>query len=139
MATQLITVADLEERLQRTVNGVQAVALIEDASALIEDAAGGYDFTGGVPAGIVPVVVRVVDRAISNPLGLDSETLGSHSWTKQSAGAPGGVYLTRDDVRAVRRAVGKLGVGTAVLEGDLPRSIGRTDVAAAESELTGTL
>lgn len=139
----LITVAQLEARLAYSVDAAQATTLIDDASALIRDAAG-TDFldpdTGAlvVPAGVVPVVVRVVNRAIENPLGHDSETQGNYTWRNESRDGSAGVHLTSRDVRDVRRAVGKLAAGSVVMEGDLPVEVGRVG-AVTVNELTGSL
>lgn len=123
----LIDIPMLEGRLGRTLAGselVQAAAFIDDASALIRIAAGisFIDAITGVvvlPAALVPIVVRVVDRALENPHGLESETTGNHSWRAPSEGS--GVHLTRKDRNDIRSALGlNSGVRSVTLEGYLP-------------------
>lgn len=125
MADPLIQVSDLTDRLGRSLDETettQAEALIDDASALIRDVADD-DFlndsgTLDVPPSIVPVVVTMVRRALENPRGLSGEQLGSYSW--QAQGQQAAIYANRNEKRIIRRAVSKLGVGTAQLEGYLP-------------------
>ncbi|MCK9921607.1 hypothetical protein MXD61_06840 [Frankia sp. AgPm24] len=94
-----------------------------DASALVRQVAG-LDWvaddgvTATTPDVVVPVVVAMVQRAVANPQGLTGETLGDHSW--QMANASPDLYLTRAERVTVRRAAGRLSVGTVSLEGDLP-------------------
>ena len=125
----LISITELNERLGRTLAGTEetlALALIDDATALVLQIAAGNgdepDWTSpsATPDVIVPVVSNMVRRAMENPRGLSGEQLGDYQW---QAGAGGAVtiYATRAEERIVRRAAGRLGVGTVYLEGDLPR------------------
>ncbi|GAA3223223.1 hypothetical protein [Actinocorallia longicatena] len=116
----LITVADLLARPGfGNVDESQAEAVIDDASALVADVAAPVVLTAQtLPKSIVPVLVSMVGRGLHNPRGLQSEQLGDYGW--QGGGTAAGLYLTREETRIVRRAVGKLGVGTVTLEGDLP-------------------
>jgi hypothetical protein len=66
----------------------------------------------------VATVVTAVARAYDNPQGLEGETIGTYSWRVRTGGT--GVYLTAAEARVLRRAVGKLGVGTVQLEGIMP-------------------
>lgn len=141
MAEPLIKVGKLETRLGRTFDDpekARAEAFIADASALIRDIADDdfLDDDGNlnVPASIVPVVVSMVRRGFDNPRGLTSETLGDYTW-QASGNAMSGIYATRKEKIVIRRAVSKLGAGTAQLEGylPLPPQYGR------ESDITGSL
>lgn len=119
----LINVTDLEDRIGHTLGGglaTQATALIGDASALVRQAARGQLDTvdpPNVPPTIVTVMWTAVRRAMANPLARSGEAVDGHQW--QAAGQTG-VYLTRDEIRTIRREVGVLGVNSVVLEGDLP-------------------
>ncbi|MEX5637408.1 hypothetical protein [Parafrankia sp. FMc2] len=101
----------------------QLTALLGDASALVRLEAG-LDWvaedgvTVTTPDVVVPVVVAVVRRSASNPEGLTGETLGDHSW--QMANASADLYLTKSERTTVRRAAGRLGIGSVQMEGDLP-------------------
>jgi hypothetical protein len=55
------------------------------------------------------VVLRAAERAVRNPDGFTAESAGLYSWTRPR-GAQQGVYLTADEERAVRRAVGAGGL-----------------------------
>lgn len=114
----------------------QAQALIDDASALVRDIAAPVVLDpAALPASLVPVIVGMVRRGFANPLGRTGESIGDYSW--QAAGnAMSGIYATRKEKIVIRRAVGKLGVGTAQLEGDLPL---REVAFGFENELLGSL
>lgn len=127
MAEPLITVEAYATRLGRALTedeAAQAEALIVDASGLVRDEADDDfldDTTGDltVPDSVVAVVYGMVRRAMENPRGLTGETLGDYTW--QSGGSSSsGIYLMRTEKRTIRKAVGKLSVGTVQLEGDLP-------------------
>lgn len=127
MAEPLISVEAYAARLGRALTEeerTQAAALIIDASGLVRDEADDDfldDTTGdlAVPDSVVGVVYGMVRRAVENPRGLTGETLGDYTW--QSGGSSSsGIYLMRAEKRTIRKAVGKLSVGTVQLEGDLP-------------------
>lgn len=118
----LITVADLEARLGHTLTGglnSQAAALITDATALVRQSASPkvVDDPPLTPPAIVAVMVSAVRRAIANPLARSGEAIDGHQW--QEGGATG-VFLKTEEIKEIRRAVGKLGVNSAVMENDLP-------------------
>lgn len=101
----------------------QFTALLGDASAIVRQEAG-VDWvaddgvTVTTPDVVVPVVVAVVRRSVSNPEGLTGETLGDHTWQMSNASAD--LYLTKAETKTVRRAVGRAGFGSIQMEGDLP-------------------
>lgn len=118
----LITRLELEARVGHTFTGTlitQAEAQIEDATALVRLEADPVVVPDppDVPAAIVVVMMTAVRRAQQNPLARAGEAIDGYQW--QEGGATG-VFLTDDEKKVVRRAVGKLGVGTLQLEGDLP-------------------
>jgi Gp19/Gp15/Gp42-like protein len=115
----LASVSDLEARLGRTFAGdetTRALALLDDASALVRDVAGKTWInpdTGAlqpVPGTIRWVVLRATERAVRNPDGFSSESAGDYSY--QRVGVEPGVYLTEGEERAIRRGVGKTGLWT---------------------------
>lgn len=119
----LLTVAELEGRLGYTLTGglaTQAARLIDDATAEARQIAKGKLDTvdsPNVPPAVVTAMVSMVRRAMNNPLALSGEAIDGHQW--QAAGQTG-VFANNWERRTIRRAVGVLGVGTAVLEGELP-------------------
>lgn len=100
-------------------------ALLDDASALVRDIIAPEDYVDdadeleAVPGAIIAVVCEAARRAFDNPAGLEGETTGNWTW-RGSTKTESGVYLTRQEKRTVRRAAGKLGVGTVTLEGFAP-------------------
>lgn len=123
----LASVTDLEIRLGRTFDSSEiprAVALLEDASELVRDVAGGKTWvdeeTGvlqKVPGSVRWVVLRAAERAVRNPEGYSAESAGDYSF--QRTGVQPGIYLTDGEERAVRRALGKSGLWTQpVTRGD---------------------
>ena len=116
----LATLSDFQARYERTLTDVDEMmrvnVLLADASALVCDVAD--DVFTTVPATVVAVVCEVVRRAFDNPTGLQGETIGDYTWRGEKAS--GGIYLTAQERRTVRRAAGKVGVSTLDLTGDLP-------------------
>jgi hypothetical protein len=125
----LLTVAELETTAG-PVDETKAAAHIDYVSAEVVDyvtildtdsdnpiSPDDWDETT-VPTAIKSVVARVVERAITNPLGRTGEQLGDHNW-QAPMGASGGT-LGPKDRRIIRRAVGRLGVSTVGLTGYLP-------------------
>lgn len=112
----VITREQFEARAGRTLSGAaveQFEAFAEDASALIRQAAGS-DFTNeqddlDAPAGILPVAFRVVQRAVENPLGHDSQTVGNFTWRKETRTGAAAIYLTDEDVGDIAAAMGRTG------------------------------
>lgn len=117
----------------------QAEALIDDASALVRDAATpelDAVEASATPAAVVAVMVNMIRRGLRNPLGHQSETLGDYSYGAGDGG--GGVatlYLTRRERRVVRRAAGKLGASTLTMTGDLPWQPSEPSTVLGEDDL----
>lgn len=121
----LASVADLQARLGRVFDvdeTQQALALLDDASALVRDEAGRtwLDDSGAlteVPASIRAVVLRAAERAVRNPDGFRSESAGDYSY--QRAETESGVFLTDAERRRIRQAIGRSGLWTQpVTRGD---------------------
>jgi hypothetical protein len=118
----LADVGALEVRLGRTFTGAEAaraIALLDDASALVRDVAG-KDWidpdTGAlqpVPGSIKATVLRMVERAVRNPEGFSAESAGDYSY--QRTGVQPGIYITEGEERAIRRALGRTGLWTQPL------------------------
>jgi len=121
----LATVADFTNRYEQelTTEELGRVAyLLTDASALVADVADlATAWTAAtLPASVLPVICAVVRRALDNPSGLQGETIGDYTWRGNKSGETSNLYLTADEKRIVRRAAGRLAIGTVILEGDLP-------------------
>lgn len=119
----LITLEQLTDRLGSSfsVDTVQATAYITDASALVRKAADGnlddVDHTTPPPDAIVPVVVSAVRRALVNPDGAGSESIGDY----RTGGLPqDGVFLTKKERSEIRSYYGILSVGSIPLNADIP-------------------
>jgi len=144
----LISIEQLNDRLGRELAGAeetQALALIDDASALVLEVAAGSgddpDWTspGDVPDVIVPVIANMVRRALENPRGLSGEQLGDYQWQAGAGTGQASIYATRREERIIRRAAGRLGVGTVQLEGYLQVESGSSGGTAFEDQLIDSL
>lgn len=123
----LIDLATFESRTGRTLSVAQATqveGLISDASSLVVDIVADATVTDlwdtvTVPGSVVPVLVKMVRRELDNPHGFTGENTEAYSYS----GAYGsGVFATRDEERAIRRAVRRSGAGSLNLESYLPYS-----------------
>lgn len=123
----LIDVATFEARSGRTLSTIQTIQVagfISDASALVADLVGDATVTDlwdtvTVPGSLVPIIVKMVRRELDNPLGFTGENTEGYSY----AGAYGsGVFATRDEERAIRRAVHRSSAGSLNLSSYLPYS-----------------
>ena len=125
--TGLITAADLLARSGFDGLGdVEATTLIDDASALVRDAASPLldDVASpDAPAAVVAVVVSMIRRGWVNPVGHQSESLGDYAYTAGTQGGVATLYLTARERKIVRRAVGKLGAGSISMSVNLPDQI----------------
>lgn len=118
----LITVEQLTARPGFDgVDEAQASAVLDDVSALVAAVADldtpWTDAT--VPAEVVPVIVAMARRGLSNPRGLTGEQLGDYGWQSQGGGGTG-IFATRMERRIIRKAAGRLGTTTVELENPLP-------------------
>jgi hypothetical protein len=115
-------VDELSARLGRTLDNtdlVRAVAVLEDASALVREEVGytvWIDADTGVldeslvPASVRAVVLRAAERAMRNPGGFSAESSGDYSY--QRTGVQIGVYLSDAEIRTLRRSVKRTGLWT---------------------------
>ncbi|MEV4672173.1 hypothetical protein AB0K34_11025 [Actinomadura sp. NPDC049382] len=137
----LITFADLTARPGfDNADQAEAEAVITDASALVIQIADlATPWTADtVPDVVVPVLVNMVRRGLSNPLGLSGEQLGDYGWQAQGGGAMG-LYATRQERAIIRRAAGTLGAKNATLDSDLPLPAWRGAGAGFENEFLDSL
>lgn len=125
----LPALATLAELTHRVPGGIpsgdegRARAALEDASALIRSEVGKDWVSEGaldadMPAIVATVCLAVAARAFVNPTGASS--LGENGSSTAFAGVSSAVYLTRDELRAVRRASSGSSVGSVALEGLTP-------------------
>lgn len=105
----LITTVDLDDRKVEYEDNGQALAAIEDASAVARDYVspildnvdrGG---TPDVPGAVVAVVVGMVRRVLTNPRGLAAETLGDYSF-QAGVNAVATLMPTTRERRMLRRS-----------------------------------
>lgn len=137
----LITVADLTARRVETTDSAQAQAAIEDASAVaracVEPTFDDLDADPGpVPAVVIAVVVGMVRRVLTNPTGLQSESLGDYSFATGGSGVAT-LLPTAREKRLLRKAAAAYaraaggdipahGVGGVYMQADLPAEAGAT-------------
>ncbi len=117
----LAGVRDLEYRLGRAFRDEElprAMAVLEDASALIRDVAGRDWVVDGaltaLPSTIRSTCLKVAERSIRNPGGYSSESAGDYTYQRNSAAD--GVYLTEREEAIIRRAIGRSGLWTQPVE-----------------------
>lgn len=118
MLPALASLEQLEERIGGISNEAAAQAALDDASALVraEAPAAGWATDPDVepPDVVVVVVLTAATRALRNPDGAQSETIGNYS-VSYGAGLAG-VWLTKNERRVVRQAVsGAGGIGSVEL------------------------
>jgi hypothetical protein len=129
----LISVADLDARQVEYVDNAQAQAAIDDASAVARACVSPVlddveDDTA--PAAVKAVVVGMVRRVLSNPRGLQSETLGDYTYAA-GANAVATLLPTQREKRLLRQAAAAYakandldvlswGSGSGYMQGDLP-------------------
>jgi hypothetical protein len=120
----LITVAELIARPGfENIDSGQAQALIDDASALVRDEARGLlddVVSPDAPPAVVAVMVNMIRRGWSNPMGHQSENLGDYAYTAGTSMGVATLYLTQREKRIVRRAVGRLSAGSLTMTGTIP-------------------
>jgi hypothetical protein len=115
----LASLDDLRTRMGSVSDEARALALLDDASALIR-AEANYTWIDAegldeeVPALILMVCCKVVERVLSNPDGLSGEAIGGYS--AQFSNASTDVYLTKQERRLVRKAAGTTPIGTIELQ-----------------------
>lgn len=116
----LLTVTELQKRPGLSgVDPAEALSVLDDVSAMVRDIASPALDTvewPDTPTGVVPVIVAMARRALTNPQGLIGAMAGAMSWQAASSD----VYATTKEARTIRRAVGITSAGTAQMEGWLP-------------------
>ena len=113
------TVSDLDAR---TPGGIpdddepRAAVVLDDVSAFVKDLVDGdtaTEWEADTPAAVVAVVCAAAGRAMVNPYQHASVTEGSYTWRADNTS---GVWLTKDERTAVRRAAGIPGWSAVELE-----------------------
>ena len=118
----LVTVGDLDARGVEYTSVAQAEAAIDDASGIARTiVAPKLDDVDApdTPAAVVAIVVNMVRRSISNPRALAQEQLGDYMYSTGGQGVAS-LLPTAREKKLLRAAVGASGVGSMVLEADLP-------------------
>lgn len=124
----LAEVPDLEARMGREFNEtetVQAAALLDDVSAYARDLTGVDWLDPDNPTELDPdrspslvgIVCSAVRRSMENPDGLKSESIDTAGYTASYGDADTGLYFTKAERRALRRAAGLSGISSITLEG----------------------
>lgn len=130
--TALMSVTQYEARAGRTFSGVglaQVEAYLDDASAIVRRIAAtrdddeisldAVDYTN-VPPELLPIIFNMVQRGISNPRGLTSETLGDYSYSQT---ADRTIYATSEEEKLILAAVNRTIVSHLTLEGAMPERL----------------
>jgi hypothetical protein len=124
------TLADIWQLQQRIPGGIaetdlaRALAALEDASAWIRAEA--FSMTGEdwlddagaletVPGAVVSVCCSVARRILDNPDGLLQESIAGYSYSRTNATTD--IYLTKGELKMLRRALGIGSFSVATLEG----------------------
>lgn len=136
----LITIETLQSRPGFAgVDETELQGTIDDASALVALACSpNLDETTPetCPPAVTAVLVNMCRRGSSNPRGAQSETLGDYSYAMASDGGVPTIYLTRRELKIVRKATGTLGALPLSLIGYLPTQ--RSELAANAVRAGGT-
>lgn len=129
----LIATTDLDARQVTYVDAAQAQAAIDDASAVaracVEPT---FDNVGtpDAPAVVVAIVVGMVRRVLTNPVGLAQESLGDYAF-QTGGGGVATLLPTAREKRLLRKAaaayavanaldVPAFGAGGVYMQADLP-------------------
>lgn len=112
----LIAVSDLDARQVEYVDAAQAQAAIDDASAVaracvspvLDDVE-----TPNAPALVKAVVVGMVRRVLTNPRGLQSETLGDYTYAA-GTNAVATMYPTVREKKLLRQAAAAYAIANAL-------------------------
>jgi hypothetical protein len=109
----LATLAELQIRTQRPLIGIpdeqRAIAALVDASALVRAEVPSVLLAPTVPPIVVTIVCQAAGRAVRNPEGYASETIGQYGYRYGDA-AVTGVYLTADERAVLRRITRRSGL-----------------------------
>lgn len=110
------TVEDLEARLgvaldEHGPDYDRAAAALDDASALVRNAGIPWvddhdELVDDMPDVVFSVTLAAALRAYQNPTGAERQTVGDVTVAYSSGGEGGGVYLTRAERAAIRKAAG---------------------------------
>jgi len=119
MLDALASLEQLEARMGTIESETAALAALGDASALVR-AEAGLDWEDTDPPDVVVVVVlAAAARALRNPDAAQSEGIGTYN-VAYGATSLGGVWLTTNERRAIRRAVSGAASGIGSIELESP-------------------
>lgn len=110
MLPPLVSALDVSDRFDGDAGENAVRAAIEDASALVRDTAGltWVDDDGeleDLPDIVVTITANCAVRALTNPTGIESESVGPFS-VSHSTSAGSGVYLTKKDESRLKALTG---------------------------------
>jgi hypothetical protein len=124
------TLADIWQLQQRIPGGIdetdlaRALAALDDASAWIRAESSsltGEDWLDDdgnletVPGAVVSICCAVARRLLDNPDGLLQESIAGYSYSRTNATTD--IYLTKQELKMLRRALGIGSFSTVTLEG----------------------
>lgn len=118
----LVTVDDLDARGVAYATVQQAMAAIDDASAVARTIVSPHLDEVEAPdtdPGVVAIVVGMVRRVLHNPNALAQEQLGDYMYSSGGQGVASLLPTSREK-KLLRRAVGAAGIGAVSMTGDLP-------------------
>ncbi len=96
---------------------VEASELIRDEAEItwLNDAG---DAVVNVPPRVERICIAAAYRGFDNPRALSQRSVGdsSQSWDRQGVGGGQGVYLTDDEIAAVKKAAGLSSISSATLQ-----------------------
>jgi hypothetical protein len=112
-----------EDASSLSADTLRALAVLDDASALVRSVAGvtwyDPDDSGDgllpVPDIVVAITLACAIRAFRNPDGTVQATVGDVSVSYGSGTLGTSIYLTKLEIQAIRRAVGLSGIGSLPL------------------------
>ncbi|MER5886799.1 hypothetical protein ABT160_23495 [Streptomyces sp. NPDC001941] len=109
MAESLVSVEEFEARRVEPFTEEarkRADLLLTDASELVREAVPAADLTrANCPFTVRVLIMRLAGRAIDNPTGVASESVGDYSY-RVARQYTNGLFLAPDEVTALEKAVG---------------------------------
>jgi hypothetical protein len=125
MPASLADLAQLSERLGTTLSpestdGLRGQGLLNDASSLIRSEGLDWVDPHTAPDIVVSICLAVAQRAYKNPEGVRQASVGDVAVTYGATTTSGSaIFLTRQELRAIRRAAGRSAIGSVQMTSDL--------------------
>lgn len=126
MLDALASLEQLGERMA-IADETAALAALVDASALVRAEAGLTWEDEDPPDVIVVIVLAAAARGLRNPDGAEAEGIGTYN-VRHAASTLGGVWLTTNERRAIRRVVSGATSGIGSIELESPWQMDPTTV-----------